>query len=63
MNSTIERLDEVNRWLDEVMRLPLGHPDRLRLLTRAEQVFRGAAPPEEPQLPPQRLSADMLPNP
>ena len=54
MNKTIERLDEVNRWLDEVMRLPLGHPERLRLLTRAEQVFDGAAPAEEPQPPPRQ---------
>lgn len=37
MPEQLERLDQASRLLDEVMRLPLGHPDRLRYLTLAEQ--------------------------
>jgi hypothetical protein len=35
----IERLEQVDRWLDLVEQLPLGHPDRFRFLTFAEQIL------------------------
>ena len=34
----IKRLAEVDRLLDLIAGLPLGHPDRVRLLTDAEQI-------------------------
>jgi uncharacterized protein HemY len=39
MRAQLERLDRANRWLDEVARLPPGHPDRLRYLSFAEQIL------------------------
>jgi hypothetical protein len=41
MQTQMDRLDQAGRWLDEVMRLPLGHPDRLRYLTLAERALEG----------------------
>ena len=35
----IKRLAEVDRLLDLIAGLPLGHPDRVRLLTDAEQIL------------------------
>jgi hypothetical protein len=40
--TTMEKLDRVSALLDEVAQLSLGHPDRLRLLTIAEQFFEGS---------------------
>jgi hypothetical protein len=37
--TTMEKLDRVSALLDKVAQLSLGHPDRLRLLTIAEQIF------------------------
>jgi uncharacterized protein HemY len=39
MRAQLERLDRANRWLDEIARLPPGHPDRLRYLSFAEQIL------------------------
>jgi uncharacterized protein HemY len=39
MRAQLERMDRANRWLDEVARLPPGHPDRLRYLSFAEQIL------------------------
>ena len=48
--ATLEKLDRVSALLDEIAQLPLGHPDRLRLLSLAEQIFEGsAAQPNEHQ--------------
>lgn len=41
MHSKMDRVAQAGRWLDEVMRLPLGHPDRLRYLTFAERALEG----------------------
>jgi len=41
MHSKMERMDQAGRWLYDVMRLPLGHPDRLRYLTFAERALEG----------------------
>jgi hypothetical protein len=35
----VERLAEVDRLLDLVAELPVGHPDRVRLLTDAERIL------------------------
>ena len=43
MITTVAKLDRVSELLDEILLLPLGHPDRLRLLICAEQVFEGSA--------------------
>ena len=37
--TTMEKLDRVSALLDKVAQLSLGHPDRLRLLTIAEQIL------------------------
>jgi hypothetical protein len=37
--TTMAKLDRVSALLDKVAELSLGHPDRLRLLTIAEQVL------------------------
>jgi hypothetical protein len=47
MNTKMARLEQVNRWLNLVDELPLGHPDRLRFLAYAEQIIAGAVPEEE----------------
>jgi hypothetical protein len=44
MRNQLERLDQASRLLDEVMRLPPGHPDRLRYLTLAEQSLEDRPP-------------------
>jgi uncharacterized protein HemY len=49
MRAQLEGLDRANRWLDEVARLPPGHPDRLRYLSFAEQIL------EDKPLPARRL--------
>jgi hypothetical protein len=43
MIKTVARLDRVSEFLDEILLLPLGHPDRLRLLICAERVFEDPA--------------------
>lgn len=47
MGKQLERVNRVDRLLDKVMSLPLGHPDRLRYLILAEQSLenRPPAPP------------------
>jgi hypothetical protein len=50
MNEKMQRLDRVAGWLDKVVRLPIGHPDRLRFLTRAEQILEGQTPAGKPIL-------------
>jgi hypothetical protein len=35
----VERWEQVDRLLDLVEKLPLGHPDRVRLLGDAEQIL------------------------
>ena len=47
MNTKMARLEQVDRWLNLVDELPLGHPDRLRFLAYAEQIIAGAVPEEE----------------
>ena len=42
MSTTMAKLERVSGLLDKVMQLPLGHPDRLRFLTYAEQVLEGS---------------------
>jgi hypothetical protein len=44
MKTKLEKWAQVDKWLDMVIRLPLGHPDRLRFLTYAEQILEGSAP-------------------
>jgi len=39
----MERADQVTRLLDKIVALPLGHPDRFRFLTYAEQLFEEPA--------------------
>jgi hypothetical protein len=39
MTAQMKRLEEVMRWLDQIERLPQGHPDRLRFLTLAEEAL------------------------
>ncbi len=46
MNTKMARLEQVDRWLNLVDELPLGHPDRLRFLAYAEQIVAGAVPEE-----------------
>jgi hypothetical protein len=45
MGKQLERVDRVDHLLDKVMSLPLGHPDRLRYLTLAEQSLESRPPP------------------
>jgi hypothetical protein len=47
MTAKMKRLEQVMSWLDQVDQLPVGHPDRLRFLTQAEQVLYGPAPMEQ----------------
>jgi hypothetical protein len=53
MRNQLDRLDQASQLLDEVMRLPLGHPDRLRYLTLAEQSLEHRPPARRPRHPPQ----------
>jgi hypothetical protein len=39
MVTTKSKLDRVAELLDLILLLPFGHPDRLRFLTCAEQIF------------------------
>jgi hypothetical protein len=39
VRARIERWEQVDRLLDLVEQLPLGHPDRVRLLGDAEQIL------------------------
>ena len=48
MQTQMDRLDQAGRWLDEVAKLPLGHPDRLRYLTLAERALEGPIPVGRP---------------
>jgi hypothetical protein len=41
MKAKMEKFEQVDRWLDLIARLPLGHPDRMRFLTYAEQIIAG----------------------
>jgi hypothetical protein len=52
MRKQLERLDETSRLLDKVMSLPLGHPDRLRYLTLAEQSLDDQPPASRRRGPP-----------
>jgi hypothetical protein len=53
MNTKMARLEAVDRLLNLVDELPLGHPDRLRFLAYAEEVIAGAVPEEEAGAPAQ----------
>ena len=44
MQSQMQKLDVVGLWLDRVNALPIGHPDRLRFLIRAERILTGSLP-------------------
>jgi hypothetical protein len=47
MNTKMARLEQVDRLLNLVNELPLGHPDRLKFLAYAEEIIAGAVPEEE----------------
>jgi hypothetical protein len=47
MNTKMARLEQVDRLLNLVDDLPLGHPDRLKFLSYAEEIIAGAVPKEE----------------
>jgi hypothetical protein len=51
MNTKMARLEQVDRLLNLVDELPLGHPDRLKFLTYAEEIIAGAVPKEEAGAP------------
>jgi hypothetical protein len=53
MNTKMARLEQVDRWLNLVDELPLGHPDRLKFLAYAEEIIAGAVPEEEAGAPAQ----------
>jgi hypothetical protein len=53
MNTKMARLEQVDRLLNLVDELPLGHPDRLRFLTYAEEIIAGAVLKEEAGAPAQ----------
>lgn len=59
MGKQLERVNQVDHLLDKVMSLPLGHPDRLRYLTLAEQSLENRPPPA-PQL--RRAAPPALPH-
>lgn len=42
MTEKMQQLERVAAYLDLVDRLPLGHPDRFRFLTLAQQVLEGS---------------------
>jgi hypothetical protein len=44
MNTKMARLEQVDRLLNLVDELPLGHPDRLKFLAYAEEIIAGAVP-------------------
>jgi hypothetical protein len=50
MVTTNSKLDRVSELLDLILSLPLGHPDRLRFLTCAEQIFEEPAAGVVPRL-------------
>jgi hypothetical protein len=47
MTATTARLEQVSEWLELVEQLPLGHPDRLRYLTQAEELLESARPSDD----------------
>jgi hypothetical protein len=47
MNTKMARLEQVDRLLNPVDELPLGHPDRLKFLAYAEEIIAGAVPETE----------------
>jgi hypothetical protein len=47
MTATSARLDQVSEWLELIEQLPLGHPDRLRYLTQAEELLEIAPPKDD----------------
>ena len=53
MNNKMARLEQVDRLLNLVDELPLGHPDRLKFLAYAEEIIAGAGPKEEAGAPAQ----------
>ena len=53
MNTKMARLEQVDRLLNLVNELPLGHPDRLKFLAYAEEIIAGAVPEEEAGAPAQ----------
>jgi hypothetical protein len=53
MNTKMARLEQVDRLLNLVNELPLGHPDRLKFLAYAEEIIAGAVPKEEVGAPAQ----------
>ena len=53
INTKMARPEQVNRWLNLVDELPLGHPDRLRFLAYAEEIIAGAVPEGEAGAPAQ----------
>ena len=48
INTKMARLEQVNRWLNLVDELPLGHPDRLRFLAYADRSSRVLSPRKRP---------------
>ena len=53
MNTKMARLEQVDRLLNLVNELPLGHPDRLKFLAYAEEIIAGAVPETEAGAPAQ----------
>jgi hypothetical protein len=51
MTAASARFDQVSEWLELIEQLPLGHPDRLRYLTQAEELLENARPENEPADP------------
>jgi hypothetical protein len=47
MKTKMARLEQVDRLLNLIDELPLGHPDRLKFLAYAEEIIAGAVPEEE----------------
>ena len=53
MNTKMARLEQVDRVLNLVDELPLGHPDRLKFLAYAEEIIVVAVSEEEAGAPAQ----------
>ncbi len=53
MDTKMARLEQVDRLLNLVNELPLGHPDRLKFLAYAEEIIAGAVPEGEAGAPAQ----------
>ena len=54
MDTKMARLEQVDRLLNLVNELPLGHPDRLKFLAYAEEIIAGAVPEGEAGAPAQK---------